>query len=413
MQRKKNLSNLNKLKAVKMTSSTRKKLMMIYPMDLAAHYLRCIELCKKIHTQYDILFADSSRYRSYIEQAGYDVFKVENFDPEEVTEGANNFNFNWMSEKNLRHILDSQIKTIEEHHPDILLGDTSFTLKMAADSTNTKYVSLLNGYMTKYYGYTREVSRKHPGYKYSSMLPPNVFDQISRAIEHVTFIQIHDPYRRIRENLGIRNTKYLLDELEGDVNLICDLPEVFPLTDPPPNYEYIGPLFYSNREGEDEIRGFLRDHHPNILVSMGSTGNWKDIQVLNDKVFNDMKFVVSGSNSEKLHGVNVFGKPFLNHCAVLPQIDLVICHGGNGTIYQAISNGVPVLCIPSNFEQEWNSKRIEKTGYGAIIENYSTPQDIKKIIKNWMEKKGTHIFMDAKEKIEFYSQKQIKIEEIR
>jgi UDP:flavonoid glycosyltransferase YjiC (YdhE family) len=393
-----------------MQSSAKKKLVMIFPMDLAAHYLRCLEICKRIHDPYEILFADSSRYRSHIEQAGYNVFKVENFDPEEVTYGANNFNFAWMNDKNLYHILDSQIKAIEEHRPDVLLGDTSFTLKIAAELTNTKYVSLLNGYMTKYYSYTREVSRKHSGYKYSSMLPPNVFDQISKAIEQITFIQIHEPYRRIRENLGLKNTKYILDELEGDLNLVCDLPEIFPLRNQPSNYKYVGPIFYSNRGGEDETRSFLDKPHPNILVSMGSTGNWNNIQVLTDKVFNDTNFLVSGSNSEKLEGKNIFKKKFLNHCAVLPQIDLVLCHGGNGTIYQALSNGVPVICIPSNFEQEWNSRRIEKTGYGAIIEDHISPQNLKKIITTWIEKKRLNIFSEVKEKILSYSKRQIKIE---
>jgi hypothetical protein len=61
---------------------------------------------------------------------------------------------------------------------------------------------------------------------------------------------------------------YFLDELEGDFNMICDLPELFPQTALPSNYDFIGPLYYTGLESEDEIIDFLGDHHPNILVNM-------------------------------------------------------------------------------------------------------------------------------------------------
>ena len=390
-----------------MTNSNHPRVL-IFPMDLAAHYLRCIELSKRLHDA-EIIFADSPKYRAYIEEAGYPVFEVENFDADEVIRCANEFKFDWMRPSTLDMVFDSQLEAIREYEPDAVIGDTAFTLRMAAEATGTRFVSLVNSYMTKYYRDARSVPRKHPGYKYSKMMPRRVFEGVSREIEQMSLIQIHEPFRRIRDRLGMRSTRYLLDELEGDLNLVCDLPELFPLKNQPQNYEYVGPLFYSKRENEEEAFSFLGEEAPRILVTAGSTGNGEYFRVLEDPIFEGYRILATGGASRFLHGSNVYSKAFLNHCAVLPRIDVVICHGGNGTIYQALSFGVPVICFPSNFEQEWNSSQIKKMGYGEHADDDLTPSGLKEMIGLWMEKKGSQLFSEAKKSIEFYSKKPIKI----
>jgi UDP:flavonoid glycosyltransferase YjiC (YdhE family) len=387
---------------------SRSRRILVYPMNLLAHYLRCIELSNRLNES-DILFADSSTYHNYLGKAGYNVFKAENFDPLEVNTGAAEFNFNWMNKKTLNKVLDSQIETIREYKPDLVIGDTAFTLKMAAEATNTRYVSLLNAYMTKHYIYARGVSRNHPGYKYSKLMPAVAFEIISREIEHQYLVNIHEPYRQIRQEHRLSKKSYLLDELEGDYNLVCDLPELYPLKEPPPNYQYIGPLFHSNNEGEEDAKEFLGETKPRILLTTGSTGKGDYFDALNDPLFRDYKMIATGDLGKRLKGLNVLGKSFIKHCAVLPQIDLVLCHGGNGTIYQALSYGVPVLCHPNNFEQEWNSSRVELAGYGAVMNNYSTPKDIKILIDSWIQKKGSDPFIKTKEEIIHYLNKPINL----
>ena len=392
----------NNPQAIPLTISDFRRIL-VYPMNLLAHYLRCIELCDRIE-EAEIIFADSSIYHNYIVAAGYNVFKVENFDPVEVNRGAKEFNFNWMNQPILEKVLDSQVETINEYKPDLVLGDTAFTLKMAAEATKTRYASLLNGYMTKYYMYNRGVSRNHPGYKYSKIMPSTVFEIISREIEYLNLTQIHEPYRNIREQRGLSRTRYLLDELEGDLNLVCDLPILYPLKDPPPNYQNIGPLYYSKSDDEEETRKFLGDEGPRILVTTGSTGSSEYFEALGDPLFKNYKIIATGDLAKHLKGPNIFAKPFLKHCAVMPQIDLVICHGGNGTMYQSLAYGVPVLCHPANFEQEWNSSRVEQIGYGAIVNNYTAPHEMKTLIETWLSKKNDKIFLCSKaNKSQLYS----------
>jgi UDP:flavonoid glycosyltransferase YjiC (YdhE family) len=376
---------------------------------MAAHYLRCLELCNKLTGQFEILFAYSSRYIEFIKACGFETFKVDNFNPEEVSASALRFDFSWLNKTNIEHILTSQIKTIEEHKPNIVLGDAAFTLKMAAEQTKVPYVSLLNGYMTKYCSITRQVSPSHPGYPYSKTMPKKVFERLTRMIERIMFEKVHAPFRTVRKNLKLSKLNYLLEELEGDFNLICDLPEFFPQKKLPENYDYIGPLFYKGKETEKEIEEFLNNNHQPLLISMGSTGAWKNLSLMRDPAFSDFHLVVSGNGSSSLSGDNILNRTFINHTGIMPKISLLICHGGNGTVYQALSHGVPVLFFPGNFEQEWNIQRITAMELGARIEDSQTATEIRQLINEWSAKKGTAPFIQVQQSIKSFTDRPIAI----
>ena len=44
--------------------------------------------------------------------------------------------------------------------------------------------------------------------------------------------------------------------------------------------------------------------------------------------------------------------------------DVVVCHAGNGTIYQALSQGKPIVGVPEFHDQEFNMQRVETFGVG-------------------------------------------------
>ena len=46
------------------------------------------------------------------------------------------------------------------------------------------------------------------------------------------------------------------------------------------------------------------------------------------------------------------------HGAVLPHVDLVITHGGHGTVIRALAGGVPVMVVPISRDQPDNAARV-------------------------------------------------------
>jgi UDP:flavonoid glycosyltransferase YjiC (YdhE family) len=158
-------------------------------------------------------------------------------------------------------------------------------------------------------------------------------------------------------------------------------------------------LYHSDERDEPEIRNFLKGPEKKILITMGSTGNWEKLSVLEHPDFDKYRFVLSSDRKSTFNIPNSLTRQFINQTAILPKIDLVICHGGNGTIYQALSCGVPVLCLPANFEAEWNSNRVQALGYGEVIESSYGPAKIDSMVQFWLKMRDTEKMQSIADRI--------------
>lgn len=342
------------------------KVILIFPFDLLSHYLRCLVLADRYdQNEYKILFQSSAKYNLYVEQHGYETFKAKHFDSDLVTQCAVKFNFDWITEPNLAEVLLDQISAIELYKPDIVIGDVAPTLKMAAEFTDVTYISLLNGYLTKYYSKVRLLPKAHPVYPYLRLLPLGVRNKLVQIGEKFTFKQIHKPFQTIRAALKLKVLQDYLSETEGDINYICDLPSLFPQLYLPENYKYIGPLVYQTLANEVWIDE-LSDDKPIICVSMGSSGDWNKLTFLNNPYYARYTIVIAGYVGNLFTASHLVVKNFVNLRQLLHKASLMICHGGNGTLYLGMLANVYMLCIANHFEQEWNVQALEKNKRGEF-----------------------------------------------
>ena len=61
----------------------------------------------------------------------------------------------------------------------------------------------------------------------------------------------------------------------------------------------------------------------------------------------------------RLHD-NMCGEGYLPQPSILPQVDLVITHGGNNTTCEALHHGKPMVVLPIFWDQYDNAQRIAR-----------------------------------------------------
>jgi UDP:flavonoid glycosyltransferase YjiC (YdhE family) len=65
---------------------------------------------------------------------------------------------------------------------------------------------------------------------------------------------------------------------------------------------------------------------------------------------------------------NVHVEPWIDQADVLGQADVVVCHGGSGTVFGALAAGVPLVVVPLFADQSENAQRTTAAGAGRTVD---------------------------------------------
>jgi MGT family glycosyltransferase len=112
-----------------------------------------------------------------------------------------------------------------------------------------------------------------------------------------------------------------------------------------------------------------------IYLSLGSLGS-ADVGLMQRLVdllaTTEHRIIVSKgplADQITLHD-NQTGEGFLPQPAILPQVDLVITHGGNNTVTESFYHGKPMIVLPLFWDQVDNAQRVDETGFGRRLATY-------------------------------------------
>ena len=117
-----------------------------------------------------------------------------------------------------------------------------------------------------------------------------------------------------------------------------------------------------------------------IYLSLGSLGG-ADVELMQRLVdvlgTTRHRYIVSkGPQADRITlADNMVGEQMLPQTKVIPQVDLVISHGGNNTVTETLHFGKPLIVLPLFWDQYENAQRVDELGFGIRLDTYRFTDD--------------------------------------
>ncbi len=180
-----------------------------------------------------------------------------------------------------------------------------------------------------------------------------------------------DEMNEIRERLGLGP----LERFHGAISELLAICATFPQLEYPrrwPAHVHVsGPLFFEIPA--DEVA--IPEGGEPLVVVAPSTSQDPECELLRaalDGLADQPVRVLATTNrrqpSEPIEvPANAVLEDWLSYSQVMARADLVICHGGHGTLARALAEGVPVLACPAVGDMSENGARLAWSGAGLSL----------------------------------------------
>ena len=113
-----------------------------------------------------------------------------------------------------------------------------------------------------------------------------------------------------------------------------------------------------------------------IYLSLGSLGS-ADVALMKRLIDvlgrTPHRFIVSKGpqHAEYELADNMVGAEFVPQTRIIPEVDLVITHGGNNTTTESLHFGKPMILLPLFWDQYDNAQRMHELGFGRRLATYA------------------------------------------
>jgi len=157
----------------------------------------------------------------------------------------------------------------------------------------------------------------------------------------------------------------------------------FPTDDLPDNFRYVGPQLDDAQWSAPFVHPFPDDERPFALVSFSTT--FQDHAAILQRTIDAIAqlpmtaLVTRGGviREDELRGApNVAIVDSAPHSDVLRHAQLLVTHGGHGTLMKGVWAGLPMLVVPHGRDQEDNAVRVTHRGAGLKVAKSAAMDEI-------------------------------------
>ena len=277
-------------------------------------------------------------------------------------DGASYPTMNWFRDsRKIIDCIENEVNLIQSYKPDRVLGVFRFTAKVSSFLCGLPYYSLVCGCMLSHSQCALGFYDESPDFTdqrdFINMFFRSAAIKINRTLQRYNFV----PVRDVREMFI------------GNQTFLWDIPEFMPVPEKNDVF-HAGPVYWE--DWPFDFSGALPadDTKPLAVLAFGTCNGNTDIaeRMIDLLLELDYRVVVAAGGQEKLvsvikHDPRISCFLYVPFHKIFPHASLVVCHGGQMTIFEALSHCVPVVVLPFHPEQAHNGICLERIGCGRML----------------------------------------------
>jgi len=266
----------------------------------------------------------------------------------------------YLDEEATRGELAVYVDVIRDYDPDVVIDSFGLLTCLAARALSVPLVTVLQG----------NIHPASDGFLWWKNNRPAGLPSAAAVIN------------RLAAENGMGPVERCVDLMAGDLSLILGTPE----TDPLPastSVEYVGPIVWQrNNDTLPEWVTRLNPDKPTIWVYSGNP-RYAPVPTPIDSIV-VIRAAIAALKDAPVHVVLTTGfqvlpvelgilplnfshAPYLPGNAMAAQCELMVHHGGHGSVMTGLRAGTPAVIVPTITERESNARRLVALGAGEIV----------------------------------------------
>lgn len=272
------------------------------------------------------------------------------------------------------------LRLISSFNPDLVVSNELLLgCLVACEATGTS-AALLTGNLWPYP--TRmDQPPFGPGWALPSGPSAERAHRYTRAMIRSWFNAGRDQLNAVRADHGLHPLAHTLDQLDSARLVVLGASRAFDYNArPAAPFVYAGPLVDLPPPAK-----ILPRERPRVLISFSTTYQaqtavmarcMKALAPLPVDVVVTTGPALSPGDLPETSNAQVVA--WADHDQLVPNCDLMVCHGGHGTLVRALRHGVPALCLPMGRDHPENGRRLTHVGAGLMISRHASAQRIRR-----------------------------------
>lgn len=339
-----------------------KKYLLMPGNNSLSHVVKCLAVGDTLTTRgHEVRVAVSRKHSRFLQKLSIEHFVLP--DIQEVDESGFP-SVEWFRQPRLiTDCINEEVRLLRHYQPDRVLGVFRFTLKSSARIAGVPYDSLVSGCLIPDSREVMGFADEEPGREVQRVILDGFFRyagaRLDAALRALGLPQSNDDIRHM---------------LKGERTFLWDFPEFAPLPQRS-DLIHVGPLSWNRWPYDSVDTGLLaRADRPLAVMAFGTcticlAAVRRIITVLLGMGYRVL--LAAGGQPELLSVLP--NDPRVITCAfaplhkIFPHAALLVTHGGQMTVFEALQNGVPVLVMPFQPEQAHNGLCLERLGCGKRL----------------------------------------------